>query len=58
LIEQELKHLLDTLADEHYLEGFPRREFSRKVAALLSEINRIHPFREEMVERNVSLCAN
>jgi cell filamentation protein len=46
LIEQELKHALDTLADEHYLEGFPRREFSRKVAALLSEINRIHPFRE------------
>jgi cell filamentation protein len=46
LIEQELKHVLDTLADEHYLEGLPRREFSRKVAALLSEINRIHPFRE------------
>ena len=46
LIEQELKHVLDTLAAEHYLEGFPRREFSHKVAVLLSEINRIHPFRE------------
>ena len=46
LIEQELKRVLDELADEHYLEGLPRREFARKVAALLSEINRIHPFRE------------
>src|SRR5208282_194220 len=46
LIEPELKSVLDRLAGEHYLEGFPRRDFSRKVAALLSEINRIHPFRE------------
>lgn len=46
LIERELKHVFDELANEHFLEGLPRREFARKIAALLSEINRIHPFRE------------
>ena|ERR1700747_1353661 len=46
LIEEELKHVFDELAAEHFLEGLPRREFARKIAALLSEINRIHPFRE------------
>src|ERR1017187_8400026 len=45
-IEQELKRAFDELANEHFLEGLPRREFARKVAGLFSEINRIHPFRE------------
>ncbi len=34
------------LAKEHFLEGLPRRDFARKLAALFSKINRIHPFRE------------
>jgi cell filamentation protein len=46
LIEAELAKVFGQLADEHFLEGLQRREFARKVAALLSEINRIHPFRE------------
>ena len=46
LIERELKHVFDELANEHFLEGLPRREFARRVAGLFSEINRIHPFRE------------
>jgi cell filamentation protein len=46
LIEQELTKVFDELANEHFLQGMQRREFARKVAALLSEINRIHPFRE------------
>src|ERR1700691_4002975 len=46
LIERELKRVFDELANEHFLEGLPRREFARKVAGLFSEINRIHPFRE------------
>jgi cell filamentation protein, protein adenylyltransferase len=46
LIEEELKQVFDELAAEHFLEGLPRREFARKIAALFSEINRIHPFRE------------
>jgi len=46
LIEQELKHVFDELANDHFLEALPRGEFARKIAALFSEINRIHPFRE------------
>jgi cell filamentation protein, protein adenylyltransferase len=46
LIEQELKQVFDELANEHFLEGLPRREFARSAAGLFSEINRIHPFRE------------
>jgi cell filamentation protein len=46
LIEEQLGKVFGQLADEHFLEGLQRREFARKVAALLSEINRIHPFRE------------
>jgi|SRR5579863_8097852 len=46
LIEHELTRVFDELANEHFLERLQRREFARKVAALLSEINRIHPFRE------------
>jgi cell filamentation protein len=46
LIERELAKVFDQLADEYFLKGLQRREFSRKVAVFLSEINRIHPFRE------------
>jgi len=46
LIEAELKPVFDQLADEHFLEGLPRKEFARKIAGLFSEINRIHAFRE------------
>jgi cell filamentation protein len=46
LIEDQLGKVFGQLADEHFLGGLQRKEFARKVAALLSEINRIHPFRE------------
>ena len=46
LSEEELKQVFDELAADHFLEGLPRREFARKIAALFSEINRIHSFRE------------
>lgn len=46
LIEDQLGKVFGQLADEHFLAGLQRKEFSRKAAALLSEINRIHPFRE------------
>ena len=42
----KLKQVFDELAADHFLEGLPRREFARKIAALFSEINRIHSFRE------------
>jgi fido (protein-threonine AMPylation protein) len=54
-----LKQVFDELAADHFLEGLPRRELARKIAALFSEINRIHPFREKgMGERNASSCVN
>jgi cell filamentation protein len=46
LIEAELDEVFLQLAEDHYLAGLQRKEFARKAAALLSEINRIHPFRE------------
>jgi cell filamentation protein len=46
LIEKELSEVFVNLADEGFLAGLQRRDFARKIAALLSEINRIHPFRE------------
>jgi cell filamentation protein len=46
LIEEQLDKVFRQLAEEHYLAGSRRREFAHRVAALLSEINRIHPFRE------------
>jgi len=46
LIESELARTFDWLAKERFLEGLSRREFSLKMAAFFSEINRIHPFRE------------
>ena len=46
LIESELTKTFDWLAKERFLEGLSRKEFSLKMAAFFSEINRIHPFRE------------
>jgi cell filamentation protein len=46
LIEEQLGKVFGQLADEHFLAGLQRWEFGRKVAALFSELNRIHPFRE------------
>lgn len=46
LIEKELTAVFEGLARDHFLKGLLRRDFSRKVAVLFSEINRIHPFRE------------
>jgi cell filamentation protein len=46
LIEAELSKVFGELANEHFLEGLPRKQFAGKVAALLSDINRVHPFRE------------
>lgn len=46
LIDKELTRTFDWLAEERFLEGLSRREFSLKMASLFSEINRIHPFRE------------
>jgi cell filamentation protein len=39
-------YVIEYLANGHFLEGLPRREFSRRVAGLFSEVNRIHPFSE------------
>jgi len=46
LIEVELLKVFRELANAQFLQGLPRKEFSSKSAVLLSEINRIHPFRE------------
>jgi len=45
-IEQELRAAFEKLAQDGFLKGLPRKDFARKTAALFSEINRIHPFRE------------
>src|SRR5207302_8748423 len=45
-IEAELLKIFDQLAKERFLQGLPRKDFVSKIAILLSEINRIHPFRE------------
>lgn len=46
LIKAELDKLFGQLSNERFLEGLPRQYFVIKIAVLLSEINRIHPFRE------------
>jgi cell filamentation protein len=46
LIEAELIKVFRQLAKERFLQGLPRKEFVSNIASLLSEINRIHPFRE------------
>ncbi len=46
LIDAELQRVFDTLAEENFFAGLQRKELSRRMAWLLSEINRIHPFRE------------
>jgi cell filamentation protein len=45
-IQGELKTLFEQLSTDEYLKGLPRRQFAHKMAALSSEINRIHRFRE------------
>ncbi len=45
-IESELARVFAELAEDNFFEGLQRKQFSRKVARLFSEINRIHPFRE------------
>lgn len=46
LIESELAQVFEGLAAKHFLRGMLRKDFALEIAALLSEINRIHPFRE------------
>jgi cell filamentation protein len=46
LIESELAQVFEGLAAKHFLRGMLRKDFAREIAALLSEINRIDPFRE------------
>jgi cell filamentation protein len=45
-IEAELIKVFRQLAKERFLQGLPRKEFVSKIASLLSEINRVHAFRE------------
>src|SRR6267154_1188577 len=45
-IATELNRIFSQLATDQFLAGLPRREFAGKLAALLSEINLVHPFRE------------
>jgi cell filamentation protein, protein adenylyltransferase len=40
------REVFRTLAEEKFFAGLQRREFSLRIAWLLSEINRVHPFRE------------
>ncbi len=45
-IETALGEVLQTLAQERFLQGTDRREFARRSGFYLGEINAIHPFRE------------
>ena len=46
LIERELTSVFEKLSAQNFFEGLRRKELSQGIAWLLSEINRIHPFRE------------
>ncbi len=46
LIEKELQNVFRIVADENFFRSLQRKDLSRRIAWLLSEINRIHPFRE------------
>jgi len=46
LIDAELEKVFHKLAEENFFAGMQRKKFSRRTAWLLSEMNRIHPFRE------------
>lgn len=46
LIESELLKAFRGLAKAQFFQELPRTQFADKIAILLSEINRIHPFRE------------
>ncbi|WP_200898228.1 Fic/DOC family protein [Xenorhabdus khoisanae] len=45
-IKREAQRLTRQLADEHYLKGLDREEFSRRVGFYMGELNVLHPFRE------------
>ena len=45
-IERELGETFKRLSEDDFLAGLEPKEFARKAAGLLSDINRIHPFRE------------
>jgi len=45
-IERELGETFKRLSEDGYLAGLEPKDFARKAAGLLSDINRIHPFRE------------
>ena len=45
-VDKQLNELFRNLAEEKFLQGLGRREFSVKLAALFSSTNKIHPFRE------------
>jgi cell filamentation protein len=45
-IERELTALFDRLAAEHELRHLDPRQFADKAAAVIAELNAIHPFRE------------
>jgi cell filamentation protein len=45
-IEHELEKVFTDLANQNFLQELQRKEFSRRIAVLFSEINRIHAFRE------------
>ena len=46
VIEAELEAVFRVLANDNFLRFLPRLAFANKMAHLLAEMNRIHPFRE------------
>ncbi len=46
LIASTLKRITGKLRDENYLRDLSREEFSNRAAALLVDLNGVHPFRE------------
>lgn len=45
-IEEELKKLLNLLKNENYLANLSKKEFAKRLAFYLSELNVLHPYRE------------
>jgi cell filamentation protein len=46
LIADTLERITGKVRDENYLRGLSREEFSNRAAALMVELNGVHPFRE------------
>jgi cell filamentation protein, protein adenylyltransferase len=46
LIAQSLKAITGKLRDENYLRGLCRGEFANRAAAVMVDLNGVHPFRE------------